>query len=112
MSMSTAGLCCRMNAGWRSRGERCRSATRRGITNRKLIETMSRGVADSPLPDRSHHIGSKDFPMPKKNSYRKPPRSGLRAVVPHDQIRLELGWQQIAQGRVQPSLVIHFLDET
>ena len=55
-----------MNAGWRSRGERCRSATRRGITNRKLIETMSRGAAISLLLGRSHHIGSKDFAMPEK----------------------------------------------
>jgi hypothetical protein len=27
---------------------------------------MSRGAAVSLLPDRSHHIGSKDFPMPEK----------------------------------------------
>src|SRR5947209_341853 len=55
-----------MNAGWRSGSERCRSATRQGIANRKLIEMMSRGAADLSFPDRSHHIGSKDFPMPEK----------------------------------------------
>ena len=27
---------------------------------------MSRGAAVSPFPDRSNHIGSKDFPMPEK----------------------------------------------
>jgi hypothetical protein len=27
---------------------------------------MSRGAAVSPSPDRSNHIGSKDFPMPEK----------------------------------------------
>src|SRR3954447_7343937 len=59
-----------MNAGWRSGGERCRSATHRGITNRKLIETMSRGAAISPFPDQSNHIGSKDFPMPEKTHTR------------------------------------------
>ena len=32
----------------------------------ELIETMSRGAAVPLLSGRSHHIGSKDFPMPEK----------------------------------------------
>ncbi len=55
-----------MNASWRSGGERCRSATRRGIANWKLIETMSGGAAARPFPNQSNHIGLKDFPMPEK----------------------------------------------
>ena len=61
---------------------------------------MSRGAAVSLLPERSHHIGSKDFPMPEK-LIQKAARSGLLAVVRDDQTRLELGWRQIADGRVQ-----------
>jgi hypothetical protein len=48
-----------MASGWRSGGERCRSATRRGITNRKLIETMSQGAADRPLPGVRNCCGGK-----------------------------------------------------
>ena len=64
--LPTAGACCRMKAGWQSGSELCRSATRGGITNRKLIETMRRETALWSFPDRPTHIGSIDFPMPEK----------------------------------------------
>jgi hypothetical protein len=51
--------------GWRSRSGLCWRATRRGITSRKLIETMRPGAALAPFPDQSDHIGSIDFPMPE-----------------------------------------------
>src|ERR1700750_335622 len=37
-SLPTTGLCCRMNAGWRSGGERCRGAPCRGIAKLTLIQ--------------------------------------------------------------------------
>ncbi|MCM3905544.1 MAG: hypothetical protein ND866_27950 [Pyrinomonadaceae bacterium] len=52
-------------AGWRSGGELCWRATRQGITNRRLIKTMSEGVAAKSRP-LALLIGLIDFPMPQK----------------------------------------------
>src|SRR2546428_131246 len=52
--------------GWRSGGELCWRATRQGITNRKLIETMSEGVAAKSRPLAFPLIGLIDFLMPQK----------------------------------------------
>jgi hypothetical protein len=53
-------------AGWRSGGELCWRATRQGITNRKLIKTMSEGVAAKSRPLALLLMGLIDFPMPQK----------------------------------------------
>jgi hypothetical protein len=49
------------------------------------------------------------FPDALRNSYRKPPRSGI--LVSHLEICFELGRRQIAERGVKPPLVIDFLQE-
>src|SRR5260370_24064921 len=46
------------------------------------------------------------FPDASENSYRKLPRSGILVVL-----RFELGRRQVAERRVQPFLVVDFLQE-
>src|SRR6266849_10416657 len=47
------------------------------------------------------------FPHASKNSYSKPPRSGILVVG----VGFEPGRRQVAQGRMQALAVVHLIDE-
>src|SRR5580693_4397779 len=93
-------------AGWRSGGGLCWRATRRGITSRRLIETMGRGAGFGRLPVlQKLPIGSKDLPMPEKTHSRS--RRDRHCCL--DLLKL-LRWP-IAQSRVQPAAVVIPINE-
>ena len=73
---------------------------------------MSRGAAVSPFPDRSSHIGSKDFPMPEKTHTESCREAASLQLFASSRLASNSGGRQIAQGRVQPFFVVHLLQET
>src|SRR6202167_1182634 len=80
--------------------------TRRGITGRRLIETMVRGTGFGRSPvNQETHIGSKDLRMPEKTHGRS-----LRWCRGVGGLLELLGWP-VAQRRVQAETIVVLLDE-
>ena len=67
--------------GWRSGGELCWRATRQGITNRKLIKTMSEGAAAGLRPPPFALIGLIDFPHASKTPMVLPRAQPQKLIV-------------------------------
>ncbi len=70
---------------------------------------MRPGTAAKPFPDRSNHIGSKDFPMPGKNSSGKLPRSGFPLLF--DDVGFELCGRYVAERGVKPRPIVDLLEK-